>query len=228
MRGNAQIIAGNQNWYTTVLGESPQYFDIREWPLAEGAIFTDQDVRGANKVAVIGKTVAQQIFGDINPVGQILRIKNVPFIVVGELNPKGLSIMGSDQDDVVIIPYTSAMKRVLGVTMLRTINVQAASADLLAGVQSEIVDLLRQRHHITSGKDDDFTVHNQEEIADAATATTRIMTVLARLDCQRLAAGGRHRDHEHHARQRDRAHPRDRHPHGCRRAWARHPPAVPD
>jgi putative ABC transport system permease protein len=178
VRGNAQIIAGNQNWYTTVLGESPQYFDIREWPLAGGAIFTDQDVRGANKVAVIGKTVAQQIFGDIDPVGQILRVKNVPFIVVGVLAPKGLSIMGSDQDDVVILPYTSAMKRVLGVTMLRTINVQTASADLLAGVQSEIVDLMRQRHHITTGKDDDFTVHNQEEIADAATATTRIMTVL--------------------------------------------------
>jgi putative ABC transport system permease protein len=178
VRGNAQIIAGNQNWYTTVLGESPQYFDIRQWPLAEGAIFTDQDVRSANKVAVIGKTVAQQIFGDINPVGQILRVKNVPFIVVGELTPKGLSIMGSDQDDVVIVPYTSAMKRVLGVTMLRTINVQTASPDLLAGVQSEIVDLMRQRHRITSGKDDDFTVHNQEEIANAATATTRIMTVL--------------------------------------------------
>src|SRR6266700_1701747 len=110
----AQVAAGNQNWFTRVMGESPDYFDIRQWPLAEGAPFTAQDVRSANKVCVIGQTTATQVFGNDDPVGQTLRIKNVPFIVSGVLTPKGLSIQGTDQDDVVVMPYTSAMKRVGG------------------------------------------------------------------------------------------------------------------
>ncbi len=117
VRGSAQIAAGNQNWATQILGESAEYFDLRQWPFAAGSTFTPLDVRGANKVAVIGKTVAEQLYGDDNPIRQVLRVKNVPFIVVGVLAPKGLSVMGSDQDDVVIVPYTSAMKRVMGVTM---------------------------------------------------------------------------------------------------------------
>ena len=173
-----QVAAGNQNWFTQVLGESSDYFDIRQWPLTTGAVFTDQDVRSANKVAVIGKTVAQQLYGNDDPLGQIVRIKAVPFLVVGVLAPKGLSVMGTDQDDVIIMPYTSAMKRLLRQTNLRAINVQAASAALLPNVQSQITDLLRDHHRIGPGKDDDFTVRNQQEIAEAATATSRIMTVL--------------------------------------------------
>jgi putative ABC transport system permease protein len=173
-----QVAAGNQNWYTQILGEGPDYFDLRKWPLADGSPFTEQDVRGANKVCVIGKTVAQQLYGNEDPLGQIVRIQGVPFVVVGLLTPKGLSVMGTDQDDVIIMPYTSAMKRVIGTTSLRGISVQAASASQLAAVQKQITDLLRQRHRITQGKDDDFTVRNQQEIADAATATSRVMTVL--------------------------------------------------
>jgi len=173
-----QVAAGNQNWYTQILGEGPDYLDLRQWPLTEGATFTDQDTRGANKVCIIGKTVAQQLYGDEDPLGQIVRIQGVPFIVVGLLTPKGLSVMGTDQDDVIIMPYTSAMKRVIGTTALRAINVQAASASQLTSVQKQITDLLRQRHRIVQGKDDDFTVRNQEEIAEAATATSRVMTVL--------------------------------------------------
>ena len=173
-----QVAAGNQNWFTQVLGESSDYFDIRQWPLTAGAVFTDQDVRSANKVAVIGKTVAQQLYGNDDPLGQIVRIKAVPFLVVGVLAPKGLSVMGTDQDDVIIMPHTSAMKRLLRQTKLRAINVQAASAALLPNVQGQITDLLRDHHRIGPGKDDDFTVRNQQEIAEAATATSRIMTVL--------------------------------------------------
>jgi len=178
VRGAAQVAAGDQDWYTTILGESADYFDLRRWPFAEGSSFGDQDVRSAGKIAVIGKTVATQLYGSEDPLGKVIRIKNVPFIVAGVLIPKGLSLQGQDQDDIVILPYTSAMKRVLGGTTLRTINVQAASAQLLPSVQQQITDLLRQRHRITPGKDDDFTIRTQQEIADFATSTARVMSLL--------------------------------------------------
>ncbi|MDQ6809782.1 MAG: ABC transporter permease [Verrucomicrobiota bacterium] len=174
----SQVAAGNQNWFTRVMGESPDYFDIRQWPLADGVPFTAQDVRSANKVCVIGKTTATQIFGNDDPVGQTLRIKNVPFIVTGVLTSKGLSAQGPDQDDVVIMPYTSAMKRVAGGTTLRNINVQVGSAADLEPAQQQITSLLRQRHNLRAGRDDDFTVRNQQEIAEAATATADVMTGL--------------------------------------------------
>ena len=178
VRGSAQVAAGDQDWFTSIIGESADYFALRLWPFAEGASFSDQDVRTAAKVAVIGKTVATQLYGNEDALGKVIRIKNVPFIVGGVLIPKGLSLQGQDQDDVVIIPYTSAMKRVLGGTTLRTINVQAASQNLLEPVEQQITDLLRQQHRITPGKDDDFTIRTQEEIANAATTTARIMSVL--------------------------------------------------
>jgi putative ABC transport system permease protein len=173
-----QVAAGNQNWFTRIYGESADYFDIRQWPLADGAPFTAQDVRSANKVCVIGRTTATQIYGNDDPVGQILRIKNVPFTITGVLTPKGLSTQGVDQDDIVIMPYTSAMKRVVGGTTLRNINVQVSDGRQIAAVQQQIISLLRQRHNIRAGRDDDFTVRNQQEIADAATAATAVMTVL--------------------------------------------------
>ena len=173
-----QVSAGNQNWFTRIYGESPEYFDIRKWPLSDGAIFSEQDVRSANKVCVIGQTTAKQIFGTQNPLGQILRIKGVPFLVTGVLTPKGLSPQGTDQDDIVIMPYTSAMKRVVGGTTLRGIDVQVATPDDLEPAQQQITSLLRQRHNIRPGSDDDFTVRNQQEIAETATATSKVMTLL--------------------------------------------------
>jgi len=191
LRSGAQIAAGNQNWSTSILGEGSDYLDIRMWPLAEGAMFTEQDVRSANKVAVIGKTVADQLYPGANAIGQVVRIKNVPFIVVGELIPKGLSVMGQDQDDIVIVPYTSAMKRLFGSTTLRGITVQASSSKALASVQQEITDLLRQRHRITPGHDDDFTVRTQEEIAEAANNASQTMRILlAAIACVSLIVGG--------------------------------------
>ena len=146
--------------------------------MVSGAPFTSQDVRSANKVAVIGKTIADQLYPGEDPIGQAVRIRNVPFIVVGMLKPKGLSVQGQDQDDLLVIPYTSAMKRIQKVTTLRTILVQAAKPTLLNPVQQQIISLLRQRHRITAGKDDDFTVRNQQEIADMATAQSKTMTML--------------------------------------------------
>ena len=174
----SQVSAGNQNWFTRIFGESPEYFEIRKWPLSDGAIFTPQDVRSANKVCVIGGTTATQVFGSENPIGQVLRIKGVPFLVTGVLTPKGLSPQGVDQDDIVVMPYTSAMKRVIGGSTLRGINVQVASPNDLAPAQQQITELLRQRHNIRPGRDDDFTVRNQQEIAEAATETSRVMSLL--------------------------------------------------
>jgi putative ABC transport system permease protein len=178
VRTNAQVGAENQNWFTNIQGESPDYFTIRNWAFTEGTSFTDRDIKGATKVAVIGQTIVKQLFGDDDPLGQILRVKGVPFQIVGVLATKGLSVMGQDQDDVVIMPYTSAMKRLMGVTNLRTINVQAASADKINEVQNQITEILRQRHKIIADHDDDFTIHNQQEFTDAATATSRILTIL--------------------------------------------------
>src|SRR4026208_1049621 len=174
----APAAAGDQKWVTRIYGESADYFDIRQWPLADGVPFTAQDVRSTNKVCVIGRTTAPQTYGNDNPIGQILRIKNVPFTILGVLTPKGLSPQGVDQDDIVVMPYTSAMIRVIGGTTLRNINVQIGDARPVEAAQQQIISLLRQRHNIRPGRDDDFTVRTQQEIAEAATATTAVMTVL--------------------------------------------------
>ncbi|HWF19590.1 MAG TPA: ABC transporter permease [Verrucomicrobiae bacterium] len=190
-RSGTLVAAGNQNWSTTIMGEGPDYLDIRQWPLAEGSMFTPMDVRAASKVAVVGKTVADQLFPDGNVIGQVIRIKNVPFVVVGELEPKGFSFMGSDQDDTVIVPYSSAMKRLFGATNIRGIMVQAESSQSMASVTNEITELLRQRHKIAPGHDDDFMLRTQDDIrqiADSASATMRIL--LAGVACVSLIVGG--------------------------------------
>ena len=175
----AQVAAGNQNWFTRIYGESADYFELRDWPLSHGAPYTNQDVRSANKVCVVGRTTATHIYGNDDVVGQVLRIKGVPFVITGVLSPKGLSPQGTDQDDIVVMPFTSAMKRVLGGgNTLRNINAQVADSSDLATAQQQIIQVLRDRHNIREGRDDDFTVRTQEEIAATATATSRVMTLL--------------------------------------------------
>jgi putative ABC transport system permease protein len=178
VRGGQRVLANGQNWRTQVLGEGTDYLNIRDWALEDGAMFTEQDVRGAAKVCIIGKTIVNQLFPNEDVVGKNLRIRDIPFKILGVLTPKGLSVMGSDQDDVLIVPYTSMMKRLERRTNLSSITVQAESSGVSDKIQRDIADLLRQRHHIAPGRDDDFTIRGQEEIANAATATTRTMTVL--------------------------------------------------
>ena len=191
VRTGAQIMAGNNNWSTSIMGESVDYLAIRQWDLADGAMFTEADVRAAAKVCVLGKTTADKLFPEDDPVGKIIRIKNVPVKVLGVLKSKGVSMFGSDQDDTVLVPYTTAMKRFAGVTTLRSINVQAASAGQMAEVQSGITDLLRQRHRIQPGADDDFMLRNQQELSEAMTATTEVMTaLLAAIASVSLLVGG--------------------------------------
>jgi putative ABC transport system permease protein len=178
VRSGAQAMAGNNNWSTSVMGESVDYLAIRQWDMEDGTMFSDSDTRSAAKVCILGKTVADNLFPDDDPIGKIIRIKNVPIKVLGVLRPKGASMFGSDQDDVIIVPYTTGMKRFAGVTMLRSINVQAATADQIAQVQNSIADLLRQRHRIQAGRDDDFILRNQQEIAETQTAAMDTMTAL--------------------------------------------------
>jgi putative ABC transport system permease protein len=178
VRSGAQIMAGEYNWSTSVMGEDVDYLIIRQWEVADGSMFTEADVRSATKVCVLGKTTADKLFPDGGAVGQIIRIRNVPVKVLGVLKAKGASMFGQDQDDTVIVPYTTGMKRFAGVTTIRSINVSASSADQIAAVQAAITDLLRQRHRIQPGRDDDFIMRNQQEIADTATATTDTMTAL--------------------------------------------------
>lgn len=178
IRTSAQIAAGNENINTSVIGANEEFTTIRNWPVKEGANFTEAEVRSSSKVALIGTTTAKTLFGDANPVGQIIRIKNAPFTIVGLLTSKGTSLMGNDQDDTVIVPYTSAMVRLTGDTKFRALNVQAESASAMSEVQSQIADLLRQRHRIGAGKDDDFIIRTQQQITEMATSTSKIMTML--------------------------------------------------
>lgn len=175
VRDRQQVLANGLNWNTTIYGESPEFPSIRDWKLSDGVMFGEAEVRSAGKVAVIGQTIADQIFPGTDPVGQTLRIRNIPFKVVGVLSPKGFNYFGTDQDDAVVIPYTSAMRRVSRRTNLNTILIQAYAPEQMPRIQQEITDLLQQRRQ---GRDPDFTVRNQLELAEAATATSRTMTAL--------------------------------------------------
>ena len=191
VRSGAQIMAGNNNWSTSIMGEGVGYLTIRQWDIEDGMMFTDADVRAAAKVCVLGKTTADKLFPEDDPVGKTIRIKNVPMKVLGVLKAKGASMFGSDQDDTVIVPYTTGMKRFAGVTTLRSINVQAATAEQMAEVQNGIAELLRQRHRIQPGRDDDFMMRNQQEIAETMSATTEVMTaLLAAIASVSLLVGG--------------------------------------
>jgi putative ABC transport system permease protein len=177
-RGGAQLTAGNLNWNTSILGESEEYLEIRAWPLAEGDFFTAEDVRAGARVAVLGQTTAKKLFEDANPVGELLRIKDVPFTVVGLLSAKGSNMMGQDQDDTVIVPYTTAMRRLFGQTYLRSITLSANSLSEIESVSTQVTELLRQRHRIQAGREDDFMIRTQQEITEFATSTSKIMTGL--------------------------------------------------
>ncbi len=175
MSDRSQVLANGLNWNSQIRGEDISYLDIRMWGIAEGEMFSEADVRTASKVCVIGRTVATQLFADADPVGQNIRIRNIPFKVLGVLTTKGFNFFGQDQDDVVIIPYSSHLKRIARRPNLNSIVIQAQSPELMPRIQQDITDLLQQRRN---GRDPDFTVRNQQELAEAATANARTMTFL--------------------------------------------------
>jgi putative ABC transport system permease protein len=175
----AQVVFGNDNWGTRINGTEPQYFEIRDWPLAEGTPFTQEDVTLAANVAVIGETVRKNLFGAVAPVGQTIRISNLPFKVVGVLTAKGQSAaMGDDQDDTIIIPITTLQKKITGQSWLRYISVSAKSKASSYAAQQQIQALLRDRHKIRPGQDDDFGVRNLADLAGAADEAGAVLTLL--------------------------------------------------
>jgi putative ABC transport system permease protein len=181
LSGVAQVVYGHQNWSTGVVGTTPDMLVVRDWPIASGRPFTEQDVKSATKVCLLGQTVVENLFGDTSPVGQVIRIKNVPFTVIGVLEPKGQSPRGDDQDDTIYIPVTTAQKKLFGTPfpgMVRIVMVKANSPEDLASAEKQINGLLRQRHHIGQKQENDFTVRNLTEIMQAAEQSTKVMTLL--------------------------------------------------
>ena len=179
---HTQVVAGKNNWYTSVNGVAPTFTYIREWAMQSGSFFTDADVASSAKVCVLGQTVIENLFPDgENPLGKTVLIRNVPFTVIGTLAPKGQSASGTDQDDVIVIPFTASMQRLTGTWFGGFVNVIAVSAldqQSITFVQNEIVSLLRQRHRILPGTQDDFDVRNLQDIANAATASATTMELL--------------------------------------------------
>jgi putative ABC transport system permease protein len=179
--GGAQVVYGSANWGTQVNGTTPDYLDVSSWGVASGAIFDDSDVRGATRVAMLGQTVVDNLFGAEDPVGKTLRIKNASFVVVGVMNRRGQSLDGRDQDDTVLVPVTTAQRKLFGAQfqgMVRFISVKAESEAAMPRVEDEINALLRERHRVREGADPDFTVRNLTAIAETAAQATRLMALL--------------------------------------------------
>ena len=178
VRDGAQIVYQEQNWRASIIGVTPEYFSIRSWPVSSGQYFTDADVRGASKVCVIGQTIADNLFKGSDPVGSVIRIRKMPFKIVGVLSTKGQSAQGSDQDDIVIAPYTTVQKKMVGQTYLGNILVSAVSEEAMQDAQTQITELLRVRHKLQPWDENDFTVRSQTEIATAAESTSQVLTIL--------------------------------------------------
>lgn len=188
---NYQVVYGNQNWNTSVTGVTQEYMSIRDLKVMTGSFITEDDMNTRNRVAVIGMTVASNLFGEANPVGKTIRVNNQPYRVIGVLESKGQSSVGQDQDDVVIVPLTTAMDRLLAVTYVQTINVQVSSQNKMDDVQSNIETLLRQRHHLSGTKDDDFQVQNLTSLMSTMNETTTMLTLfLGSIAAISLIVGG--------------------------------------
>ncbi len=181
IRGVAQVVYGNQNWSTGITGTSPEMIEIRGWSLSSGRPFTEQELDGAAKVCVLGQTIVDNLFGGIDSIGQIVRIKKIPFTVVGVLTPKGQTTWGQDQDDLIFVPLTTAQKQLFGQTfpgMVRNIAVQAWGPDEVKQVETQLRELLRQRHRIQPNQDNDFSVRNLTEVMSSAEQSANVMSLL--------------------------------------------------
>ena len=195
-RGGAQVVYGNLNWATNIQGVTLEFFTAREWDVADGRLFSQEDVDGAAKVALLGQTVAASLFGDSDPLGQVIRIKNVPFTVIGLLERKGQTTFGQDQDDTVLIPLSTAKKKVLGASQANarsvgSIAVKVREARAMGEAEQEIRGLLRQRHRLQMFQEDDFGIRNLTEVLQSQEASSRVLTLLlAAIASVSLLVGG--------------------------------------
>ena len=179
VRASGQLVYADQNWTTQLFGVSPEYLDIRRYEVASGRMFTDTDERGSAKVCVVGQTVVDNVFGGSDPVGSTIRLKRMPFEVIGRLAPKGQSSMGQDQDDIVLVPLSTAVKKFqAGETRVSMILGSSTSAETMTQAQAEISEVLRARHHIGANDDDDFIIRTQSEIAQTVESQSQTMTIL--------------------------------------------------
>ncbi len=186
-----QVVYGNQNWSTQVRGVSPEYTTIRRWQVERGTMFTENEVEGADDVCVLGATVARFLFPDEDPIGKTIRVKNLPCRVIGVFAPKGQSATGQDQDDMFLMPWTAVQRKVMGITWLDDIMMSATSEDAIPPAEEQITSLLRERHHIRQGEDDDFNLRHPVEIAQAVADSTRVMKLLlVSIASVSLAVGG--------------------------------------
>ena len=196
VRGGVQVIAGNANWSTGLVGVTPGFLEARDWETAVGRPLTQDDVDGATKVVMLGQTVASSLFGGADPIGQVIRVKKVPLTVVGVLARKGQSTQGQDQDDTILVPLSTAKKKVLGTSQAnaRAVNgvlVKVREASAMKGAEQSIRTLLRQRHHLQPGQDDDFTLRNLSEILESQEASSRVLSLLlAAIASVSLVVGG--------------------------------------
>jgi len=173
-----QVVYGNQNWSTGITGTMPNYFEIRNWPVQAGSVFSQDEVDSASNVAILGTTVARYLFGTEDPVGKQIRVKDLPFRVIGVLESKGQSVMGDDQDDRIFAPFSTVQRKISGITWLQFINASAVSPDASLAAVPQITALLRERHRIRPGDEEDFFVRTQSEVAELANQTQRVMTLL--------------------------------------------------
>jgi putative ABC transport system permease protein len=195
-RGSAQVVYGNLNWSTVIQGVTPEYFEARDWPIDSGRAFTSEEVDGAIKVALVGQTTALNLFGDAEPLGQIIRVKKVPFTVVGVLSRKGQNTWGQDQDDVIIMPISTAKKKVIGRSnsnprAVNAISVKIRPGEDMSDAEDQIRGLLRQRHKLQPYQDDDFWLRNLSEVLQTQEESSRVMTyLLAAIASISLLIGG--------------------------------------
>jgi len=192
--GSAQVVYGATNWNTQVYGTTPSYLSMREWYIERGSAITETDLRTAARVAILGHTVADRLFGDDDPVGQTIRIRNAPFVVMGTLAPKGQSFDGRDQDDTVIVPFTTAQRKIFGSQFpnnVRMMLVKAAGDGAMAQAEQDMTAVLRERHRIQEGQEPDFIIRNMSAAAQAQAQATKVMsTLLGAVACVSLVVGG--------------------------------------
>jgi putative ABC transport system permease protein len=196
VRGNAQVVYSNLNWATGILGVTPEYFPARDWEVISGRQLTQEEVDGASKVALVGQTVARNLFGDDDPLGQVIRIKKVPFTIIGLMDRKGQNTWGQDQDDQILIPLSTAKTKVLGGNQVKgravgAITIKVREAALMKEAEQEIRELIRQRHRIQPFQDDDFNLRNLSEVLESQEAASRVLTtLLAAIASVSLLVGG--------------------------------------
>jgi putative ABC transport system permease protein len=191
VRSQRVLVYGNRNWFTRVYGQSADYLQIRQWPIESGRMYTEEDVERASLVAVVGQTIVEELFEGADPIGETVRVRGLPLEIIGVLSPKGMSLMGSVQDDIVLVPYSTAFQRISGRSHAMVINIQVYDENSMEIAQLKITDLLRERHNLAPYQENDFTVQTQEDVAQAATETSRIMTwLLASIAGVSLFVGG--------------------------------------